>query len=668
MYLHRHLAILLLGLLLVACNNQPQATPTLQSTARPPAATPTQPAGPASTASPGTAEQTTPPAVERPIIQWTAGGQPCQTALINLESVAAGGCETELATIPLSDQRRTELAAFLAIYYDFQANTAAGQVLFTNSSPNSLGKVAEPAEQRMIAEWARAVAVEAQDGPEAAPGPALAWRREGDSLCQDLVVYLTGWATASSCAGGGLERLGSGQLGLEQLEQLYAVVDDLQSFTAEMAGAQTVTLAGQGRNTASATLQEELGRFATGLFAVLAAGASQAAAPQAEPFATAPFITFGSWSPDGAWLAYWASSEEDMANQEPAASPGGTLYFANVADGESCAVPQFTTRTAFSSTVSWIDDNTAVIVTPDGAFSGRPCQAEPFAATDTLPVSTLPDPALSPDGRLRATTTQTASADGVLTFETVLAEVNLGQTLQNVTWQIDQRLGEYGLGGQWVSPEQFLVRETLDEGPLLVHATEGATPVLTELFGLAEIPSLAEEAEGYLLGASAAPDSESNSFHLLTYGVGLEGRFPPTLLYHAENDQVETLPYRKSWGSGFSADGQWLLLYEPVFNEGYESGANLWVRGVEDVGGAWQLAAADAGYLLWPEDGSEVAYSQRETTIYWQSFPGGEPVGVWQTGEYWTIPAAFSPDGRYLATVGNIPGLNNYALFLLERP
>jgi hypothetical protein len=77
------------------------------------------------------------------------------------------------------------------------------------------------------------------------------------------------------------------------------------------------------------------------------------------------------------------------------------------------------------------------------------------------------------------------------------------------------------------------------------------------------------------------------------------------------------------------------------------------------------LAAADAEYFLWTAGGDELAYGQRETTIYRQHFPGGELIGAWNTGQYWTVPIAFSPDGRYLATTGNIPGQNEYALFIL---
>jgi hypothetical protein len=72
-------------------------------------------------------------------------------------------------------------------------------------------------------------------------------------------------------------------------------------------------------------------------------------------------------------------------------------------------------------------------------------------------------------------------------------------------------------------------------------------------------------------------------------------------------------------------------------------------------------------YLLWQTDESEMAFTQNETSVVWQTFPAGEPLGRWHTDRYWVLPLAFSPDGRYLALVGNQPGLWQYGLFVLER-
>jgi hypothetical protein len=235
--------------------------------------------------------------------------------------------------------------------------------------------------------------------------------------------------------------------------------------------------------------------------------------------------------------------------------------------------------------------------------------------------------------------------------------------LQRVVWQIDQRLGEYGLGGEWIGKEQFLIYETLAEGPLIIDVEQGVISVLTDLFGLEEIPSILDEA-GYGLRAIATLGPKADAVHLLLQGIGLEGNLPPVVLYHAENSSVERLPYRAVWWQPFSADGEWLLMDERPTVEGYESHA-IWMRQVEDIGGQWRLLARGVDSILWATDWTGLAYSDDET-VTWQTFPAGEVVGRWDTGQFWTVPVAWSPDGLLLVTEGNVPGLWEYGLFILE--
>ncbi len=405
-------------------------------------------------------------------------------------------------------------------------------------------------------------------------------------------------------------------------------------------------------------------------FAVPAASAPGAEGRPVEAWASAAYIRFESWSPEGGWMAYWLSSPEDVAEQVPATMPGGTLHFANPGTGQTCAVPQFHTQTDRSAWVDWAKDGTAIVVTDEEAFWGVPCQAQPFAAWPdySSAPSPEPDPALSPDRRYRVRTILVANESGRLTFRTDLLSSQEPRLLSSTTWQIDERLGDYGLGGEWVSHTQFLIYETLTDGPLLLDVQRGVVPVLTELLGLVVTPSILNS-EGYSLRATAAPGLEPDSFHLLVSGVGLEANFPVARLYHAESGLVENLPYTKVWG--FSADYGWLFLYEEVatiqFDDGgRNTGYNIWGRQLEDVEGDWQLVAPAADYLLWRDDGSELAFTQNETTLVWLTFPMGEPLGHWQTGPYWAYPVALSPDGRYVIAVGNLPGDWEYALFVLE--
>jgi len=231
----------------------------------------------------------------------------------------------------------------------------------------------------------------------------------------------------------------------------------------------------------------------------------------ATPLATATAICFAGWSPDSRWMAYWASQED--VDSAPAHWPVGTLHFANVETGETCAVPELVRQGC--GTIGWSDDGAAIVHTVAGWFSGRPCQPEPYVAlTDYAPDEVQPDPALSPDGRYRATTVLQSSKDGIETFETSITAADETQPLQRVTWQIDQRIGDYALDGEWVSRNQFLIYESLTQGPLLIDVEQGAIPAATDLFGLQELPSILGE-EGYGLRTVAAPGVEPDAFHLV---------------------------------------------------------------------------------------------------------------------------------------------------------
>jgi WD40 repeat protein len=385
------------------------------------------------------------------------------------------------------------------------------------------------------------------------------------------------------------------------------------------------------------------------------------------PSAAAAYIKVASWSPDGRWLAYWASDQADIDGQQPATMPGGMLHFHEVIVGETCTISQLQTPHDREASVQWSDDDSVIVVNPDGAYGGRPCQSEPFTLlTDYQPPQIAQtDPALSPDGRFRVLSTQTASENGILTFENQLVTVEDGKELAAVSWQIDERLGDYSgwLGGEWVSPTQFIIYETWKQGPLLLDAEQGVVPILTDWLNLDTIPSLEDEA-GFSLTARPVFSAETNTYHLLISGVGLEENFPLLRLYHAESGLVETLPYTHVyWQLG---QGTWIFLDSRPIVDGHET-QEIWMRRLEATGNEWQLLASDVDGISWSENKTEIVFTQGETAVIWQTFPGGETLGQWETSPYWTLPVAFSPDGRFVVTTGNKPGQWAYGLFILQR-
>jgi Tol biopolymer transport system component len=392
--------------------------------------------------------------------------------------------------------------------------------------------------------------------------------------------------------------------------------------------------------------------------------------------ATGAAIRFAGWSPDSRWLAHWVYAEEDVQKFPPSMLPAGTLQITEITTGKGCAVTQFV---GFKQPIAmhWSEDGAVVIDTTTGILAGQPCQSEPFAPWDgAMPQDAASgdasrDPALSADGRYRAATALLHSEGGILTFETSVTAADGSEPLQRVIWQIDERLGDYDLMGEWISPQLFLIHETLTQGPLILDVDGalvsggGVVAVLSDLFGLPDVPSILDE-QGYSLRAMAAPGGEPDAYHLLLTGVGAEAGFPLVMLYHAESVQVEDLPYRAPWGRGFSDDGAWLLMDGRPDVGGYES-HTISIRRVDDVGGDWQPLASAVDAALWTRDGKEMAFSSRDT-VAWQSFPAAEAIGAWDTGPYHAVPIAWSPDGRYLAALGNVPGQWEAGLFVLERP
>ena len=168
------------------------------------------------------------------VITWTQEDQgACNKLVISDSALMFGSCEGSLQESPdIFKQLRDDLTAYASKYAPFSADTSAGKVQFNGRGTTP----ASPAEQRMVAEWSRLAFQIAQSGRTgAAWGLALDWRRDGGiaNFCDEVTVYLTGFASASSCKGPAVVNLGRMQLSTEQLSHIYAWVDALASFDYE---------------------------------------------------------------------------------------------------------------------------------------------------------------------------------------------------------------------------------------------------------------------------------------------------------------------------------------------------------------------------------------------------------------------------------------------------
>ena len=217
------------------------------------------------------------PDIKDATIIWTQQyeGQ-CKKAVIGSDTVAFGPCQGNLmAGRYASEERRADYADFISMFAPFEAETPAGQVAFQGQGPQQ----ATPSQQRMIAEWARLVAVEASTGHnDPTSGLVLAWHREGGiaGFCDDLNVYLSGDIYTSSCRGNAAKTLAHVRLGPGDLERLYDWVDRLDSWNWQQtddakADAMTISMffSGWGIETPSDGDKQDIQAWAAQLFATL---------------------------------------------------------------------------------------------------------------------------------------------------------------------------------------------------------------------------------------------------------------------------------------------------------------------------------------------------------------------------------------------------------------
>ncbi|MCO5182553.1 MAG: hypothetical protein M9965_01270 [Anaerolineae bacterium] len=386
------------------------------------------------------------------------------------------------------------------------------------------------------------------------------------------------------------------------------------------------------------------------------------------PVVTAAYIPQQmAFSPDGTWLAYWASSTEDVANLLPATAPGGTLTLLDVETEAVCAEPDLHTTFGGEAALLWTTDDTLLVTIGDETVAVTPCANEPHESAELPPSADPPDPTLSADGAYRVETDFIVAEDGIRQYETRLVDTATDAVLAETAWLIDERLGDYSawLGGEWVSPTQFVIYETLTQGPLLLDADAGVISVLVDLLGMGvdEIPSLLNE-EGYNLAVRPIPGDTTDAYRLITYGVGNEGNFPPTQLYHAATNTVETLPYTHMWWT--PVVGEWLIADARPIVDGNEQ-YQLWRRRIDDVDGTWELLADNVDATLFAADDDQFFWTHDEDKVVWQSFGDDlEIFGRYDASPYWVTPVLFSAEGDIIVAIGNRPGQQDYGLFILH--
>lgn len=167
-----------------------------------------------------------------PLVTWR-DARSFNMMIIGTQRVALGRRGRPLIAAPLAvPARATELQDLLARYAPFQVQTPAGEIAL-----RGVGSArATETEQRMIAEWARLVSLEARVGGEQPEAQvALVYTSSGGAagLSDQIEVTRTGEVTATSWNDGNATPIARIKLTPDDLMRLYAWLDRIEPFFQE---------------------------------------------------------------------------------------------------------------------------------------------------------------------------------------------------------------------------------------------------------------------------------------------------------------------------------------------------------------------------------------------------------------------------------------------------
>jgi hypothetical protein len=209
------------------------------------------------------------------VVSWSGDNGAEQGTCVNADigehagalAVAFGDCAGPMVVGTfMNESNRQLLNQHVERFATFKGQTPAGNIYFTGKGKEK----ASAADQRAIAELAQLMYQEARGGqPAGSWVNALALRRDGvpDRAPICLTVDLTGRAVVTDCAAQAAQpvRLNSGGL-----EQLYAWVDGLQPFDAQIIDKEIttqLTFAGRGTTEATDADKQAIRTYADGLIA-----------------------------------------------------------------------------------------------------------------------------------------------------------------------------------------------------------------------------------------------------------------------------------------------------------------------------------------------------------------------------------------------------------------
>jgi hypothetical protein len=381
---------------------------------------------------------------------------------------------------------------------------------------------------------------------------------------------------------------------------------------------------------------------------------------------TARYLSLESWSPDGQWLAAWV----DASTPEPGVpAPGNeTMRFVETSSGHHCDHPELQRQEGIdgSPQVVWLEDGMVRV----DALGGRPCAGSFATLPGPLyePMPPAEGGAVSADRRFRADTeVLSTDEDGTVQhMETTLTQLENDRVGARVPWKRSVWFSGTPIG-QWLPDGSFLIRQTLDRGPLRVTLDGTVSEIAPELF---DVP-----------GTGANDDSAQLAFAVpgegLAYHLALWSRRHGLRLHHPETGTVESLDgdlpelprgndspdsfkiENPLWGTPWPAG--WLVVEGPS--------TATFARRADPPGGPWTLLPADRDASRWSPDGRYLATRRGwgpDAELELVSFPDLAPVS--RQPVPWLERPAWSPDGRKLAVTANSGDGVGGALYLVDVP
>ena len=160
------------------------------------------------------------------LITWSDLNDHTSPVFLSREGILVGYIGGQQILSPYKNSTRlAELELWVHNYRSFSAETTSGSISLVGEGL----KDPTVAEQRSMAEWAKAVTAESQPSASTRP-PALTWRREGGiaGYCDELEITFSGLVKATSCRVQPAEDLQL--LNPEELATFYSFLDRLAAM------------------------------------------------------------------------------------------------------------------------------------------------------------------------------------------------------------------------------------------------------------------------------------------------------------------------------------------------------------------------------------------------------------------------------------------------------